>query len=50
MEQVVELGNEEMSIQAVIKPKDIQSAKTFKAVWGTQEIKCECEISKVSYF
>lgn len=35
---------------AVTKLKDIQSAKTFKAVSGTQEIKWECEISKVSYF
>lgn len=50
IEQDVEVGNKEMSIEAVIKPKDIQSAKTFKAISGTQKIKCECEKSKVSYF
>lgn len=49
-EQGVEGGNKEMSIQAVIQPKDIQNAKTFRAISGTQEIKCESERSKVSYF
>lgn len=50
IEQGVKGGSEEMSIQAVIEPKDIQSAKTFKATAGTQEIKCDSEVSRVSYF
>lgn len=49
IERIVELGNEETSIWAVIKLKDIQSAKTFKAVSGIQEIKCKWEIPKVFY-